>query len=256
MIEFAVAEYARKVLSRQFTVDADDRAMLDVLLAAADYAERSSENMRPPADRKRHACKAGCGHCCHMRVVATIPEVAALVHFMVTNFPREAITAIRQRVIETSRHTRGMSDEQWGLGHHACPLLVDDKCSVYVARPLDCRAYNSTDVRLCRVAAQNYLEWDVPTDNSWTLALKSAQAGFLQAIAGIGQRPRLVELTAALRVIFSEARAIERWLAGENPFADAELADSDPEQRAFLPWVPSDELREFAETYNSIPDTD
>jgi Fe-S-cluster containining protein len=256
MIEFAVAEYARKALSQQFTEDADDRAMLGVLLAAADYAERSSQEMRPPADRKLHACRAGCGHCCHMRVVATIPEVAAIMQFIVTNLSSEAITAMRQQVIETSQHTHGMSDEQWGLGQYACPLLVDDKCSVYAARPLDCRAYNSTDVRLCRVAAQNYLEWDVPTDDSWTLALKSAQAGFLQALAGIGQRPRLVELTAALRVVFSETRAIERWFAGENLFADAELADSDPEQRAFLPWVPSDELREFAETHDSIPDTD
>ena len=72
---------------------------------------------------------------------------------------------------------------------------------------------------------------------------KSAQAGLLQGLTGAGYRPRLVELTAALRVVFEDPTAIGRWLEGENTFASAELDPSDPEQRAFLPWVPSDELR-------------
>jgi hypothetical protein len=178
-----------------------------------------------------------------MRVVATVPEIIALTHFVVSNFSSEAIAALRQRVIETDKHTHGLSDEQWGAGHYACPLLVNKKCSAYAARPLDCRGYNSVDVESCRAAAQDYLEWDVPMDGNWMLAFKSAQAGFLQALTGTGQRPQLVEVTAALRVVFSNETAIDQWFAGENPFAGAELEELDPEQRAFLPWVPSDELR-------------
>jgi len=83
-------------------------------------------------------------------------------------------------------------------------------------------------------------------DGTLTSAFKSAQAGILQALTGTGHRPRLVELTAALRIIFEDPLAIERWLTGENPLAGAELDPSDPEQRAFLPWVPSDELRAAA----------
>ncbi len=247
MIEFAIAEFTRRSLSERLARAPDGQAMSDVLRAAAESAERSSEMMKPPADHQAHACRMDCSYCCHMRVVATIPEIIALAHFIALNFSAEAIAALRKRVIETDERTHGLSDEQWGAGRHACPLLVGKKCSVYAARPLDCRGYNSTDVKACHAAAKDYLEWEVPMDNSWTLAFKSAQAGILQALAGIGQRPRLVEVTAALRVVLSDSTAIERWFGGENPFAEAEIDCADPEQRAFLPWVPSDELRQAAE---------
>lgn len=252
MMEFAIAEFTRRTLSEHLVSDPDGQAMLDVLQAAADDAERSSETMKPPADHQAHACRVECSYCCHMRVVATIPEIIALAHFIASNFSIEAIAALRKRVIETDERTHGLSDEQWGAGRHACPLLVDKRCSVYAARPLDCRGYNSTNVKACRAAAKDYLEWDVPMDGSWMLAFKSAQAGILQALTGIGQRPRLVEVTAALRVILSDSTAIARWFGGENPFADAELDCADPEQRAFLPWVPSDELRETVEIPASL----
>ena len=87
-------------------------------------------------------------------------------------------------------------------------------------------------------------------DGAQMSAFKSAQAGLMQALSHFGHRPRLVELTAALRIIFEDPLAIERWLGGENPFAGAELDPSDPEQRAFLPWVPSDELRAAAAAEN------
>ena len=248
MIEFVIAEFARRILSERPIGAADRQALSDVLQAAAEYAERSYEKMKPPdPGRRPHACKAGCSYCCHMRVVTTVPEIIALANFIALNFSAEAIAALRQRVIETDERTHGLSDEQWGVGHHRCPLLVDGKCSAYTARPLECRGYNSTDVEACRAASKDYLGWDVPMDGMWMLAFKSAEAGLLQALVGNERRPHLVEMTAALRVVLSDGTAIERWFAGDNPFAGAELDSSDPEQRAFSPWVPSDELREATE---------
>jgi Fe-S-cluster containining protein len=247
MIEFAIAEFARRALSGAPLEAAGRDVAARAVQSVAEFAERSYGGLpRQAADRPALACKPGCSHCCHMRVVATVPEVIALADFIAANFSAAAIEAIGMRVAETDEKTHGLSDEQWGAGRFACPLLAEDRCSVYTARPLDCRGYNSASLAACRAAFLDYGEWDVPMDGVLTAAYKSAQAGLLQALAGAGCRPRLVELTAALRIVLEDATAIDRWFAGENPFADAELDPSDPEQRAFLPWVPADELRAAA----------
>ena len=248
MIGFAIAEFAREAYCECAGLSPNRETIALVVKSIGEHAERSAQRA---ADGRPIACKEGCSHCCHMRVVATVPEVIAVANFIARHFLGDAVEATRKRVIETDEKTRGLSDEQWGVAHHACPLLVDGKCSVYAARPLDCRGYNSTDVDACRAAARDYLDWQVPMDGALTSAFKSAQAGILQALTGTGHQPRLVEMTAALRVIFEDPLAIGRWLGGENPFAGAELDSSDPEQRAFLPWVPSDELRAAAAAEDS-----
>jgi Fe-S-cluster containining protein len=248
VIEFSIAEFARSTFSEPPPGAANRQVVAQRMRAIADLAERCHARMRKAGDSPQPpVCRAGCSHCCYMRVVATVPEMIALADFIAANFPPKTIESIRRRVVETDMKTHGLSDEQWGVAHHACPMLVDGKCSVYPARPLECRGYNSTNIESCRAAAENYLEWDVPMDIDLMAAFKSAQAGVLQALTRLGHPPRLVELTAALRVILEDPTAVDRWFDGENPFASAELDPGDPEQRAFLPWVPSDELRVAAE---------
>lgn len=227
--------------------------MVNAVAIAAGLAQHAYEDVqRSVAGSQPVACRAGCNYCCHMRVVATVPEIVVLYDYVVANFTNSEIAALRQRVFALDTKTRGLSDEQWGVGRFPCPMLVDGMCSAYTARPLDCRGYNSTSISACRAAAEDYLEWDVPMDQELMAANKSAQAGLLQGLTGAGYRPRLVELTAALRIVLDDPTTIERWFEGENPFADAELDLSDPEQRAFLPWVPSDELR-AATGYEELP---
>jgi hypothetical protein len=220
---------------------------------AADLAQQAFEQARTTgSESKPVACRADCNYCCYMRVVATVPEVIALCDYITANLSTGEVAALRERVKTLDTKTHGWSDEQRGMAGLPCPLLVDGLCSAYAARPLDCRGYNSTSIASCRAAAEDYRAWDVPMDGHLMAVNKSAQAGLLQGLTGAGYRPRLVELTAALRIVLDDETAIDRWLEGENPFAGAELDPSDPEQRAFLPWVPADELRAAAE-FEELP---
>jgi Fe-S-cluster containining protein len=196
-----------------------------------------------PAGGTRTACSKGCSYCCHMRVVVTAPEVLRIAAFIDETFSIEERTALARRVAATDRQAHGMSDEAWGEARLPCPLLIANECSVYPVRPLDCRAYNSLSAASCRDAFDSYSDWDVPVDGEHQSFYKTVQAGLLQALAVSGRSTSLLELTAALRVIFEVPFAILRWCAGENVFAAAELSPHDPEQQAFLPWTPSDYVR-------------
>ncbi len=80
----------------------------------------------------RHlACRAGCAGCCHhhLSVFAVEAEEARAAV--------EALPApIRARVEEQAREVIEREDRGEPV---ACPLLVDDRCSIYESRPLICR---------------------------------------------------------------------------------------------------------------------
>ena len=177
-----------------------------------------------------------------MRAVVTAPEVLRIAAFIEETFSVEEREALARRVAATDEQARGMSDEAWGAARVPCPLLVANECSVYSVRPLDCRAYNSCSVAACRDAFESYADWDVPVDAEHQSFYKSVQAGLLrrwpEAEGRIASRAH-----AALRILLRIRMPSVRWCAGENAFAAAELDPDDPEQQAFLPWTPSDALR-------------
>ena len=210
-------------------------ATIDALIAAAEADVTPSHG--------DIACSRGCCFCCHMRVVATPPEILRVAAFVEEAFSVEERAALARRVAATDDMARGMSDEAWGEARVACPLLVDGECSVYAVRPLDCRAYNSCSVVACEKAYENYAGWDVPVDADHQSHYKCVQAGLLQGLAGSDRPASLLELTAALRVLLEDSHAAARWCTGEDVFAAAELGANDAEQQAFLPWTPSDFLR-------------
>jgi Fe-S-cluster containining protein len=234
-----LAETARARVGPKLDVGIDSakiRAAIDALIALGD-ADAASGN-------RCTACRKGCSYCCHMRAVVTAPEVLRIAAFIEETFSVEEREALARRVEATDDQARGMSDEAWGAARVPCPLLVSNECSVYSVRPLDCRAYNSHSVAACRSAFESYAEWNVPVDAEHQSSYKSVQAGLLRALAGSGRPASLLELTAALRILLGDPNAAVRWCAGENVFAAAELAPDDPEQQAFLPWTPSDSLRD------------
>jgi Fe-S-cluster containining protein len=233
-----LAETARARVGGKLGVGVDSAqicAAIDALIMLGD-ADAASGNCRT-------ACSKGCSYCCHMRAVVTAPEVLRIAAFIEETFSVEEREALAGRVAATDKQARGMSDEEWGEARVPCPLLVDNECSIYSVRPLDCRAYNSHSVAACRDAFESYAEWDVPVDAEHQSSYKCVQAGLIQALAGSGRSASLLELTAALRILLEDPNAAVRWRAGENVFAAAELAPDDPEQQAFLPWTPSDCLR-------------
>ena len=153
LIEFAVAEHVRSKFPARETSGREqpDRGRC---VAAVLAQQAFEEAAKADSERDQIACREGCSYCCHMRVVATVPEIIALHDFIVAQLSASEIAELGRRIVALDEATHGLSDEQWGVGHYPCPVLVDGFCSAYAARPLDCRGYNSTNVAACSDAAR------------------------------------------------------------------------------------------------------
>jgi Fe-S-cluster containining protein len=76
-------------------------------------------------------CRAGCSGCCQHHLSVFAVEAAAI---------RQAFDALpvdmRERI---ERQARAVNERQARGEAVACPLLVDERCAIYAARPLICR---------------------------------------------------------------------------------------------------------------------
>lgn len=95
------------------------------------------------------ACKKACGFCCYQAVYANSYEVHLLHDFMRKKFTPKQKEAVKVAAMQKFAHTEKLSEEERLNYKETCPLLVDESCSAYPARPMACRIYLSTQLASC-----------------------------------------------------------------------------------------------------------
>jgi hypothetical protein len=195
-------------------------AVADNAAAVADTAAAEAKVRQPP--RPALACREGCAWCCYKVVGTAAPEVLRIVAYLRETLPPAQWSALRQRVDEGQQRRRALSLNQLRRAALPCPLLQDDRCLGYPVRPLTCRGYSSSDARRCEQAVgQREVPVPVylPQQRLSTMVLDGLRAGLEES----GLESTLLELTAALHLVLSDATVEERWLAGQKVFAEARL---------------------------------
>jgi Fe-S-cluster containining protein len=168
-------------------------------------------------------CRAGCSFCCHQNVDTTVPE-AILVALQLgnENDPRRAA------VLAAADAFRDLDDDARIMTGKPCPLLVDHKCSVYHARPINCRSFMSPDATNCqesmrRIDAGEVAAGETPLPIEVYVVLRFLCGGEQAAVRGIcrdlGVQSDMVELTQTVAAIIRDPALIGRWAAGEKVFA-------------------------------------
>lgn len=172
------------------------------------------------------ACAKGCWYCCTQMVAVTIPEVLRLAEHITNEWSPEQREALDERMASymkaTEAYHRGATKVR---PRHVCPLLQDAACSVWLVRPIICRAFNSTDVDACIRRKDNPQEDELPVP-SITGQLQigmSGRTGMRQALAKHGLDDSLYEMIPALIIALSTPGIAERYLAGEGVFDSARV---------------------------------
>lgn len=94
-------------------------------------------------------CKRGCSWCCHQPVFALDYELNYLKTAVDNLTDAAAISDIQEKAIQKQAKLGALKGDDLMNAKHPCPLLKDDACSAYEARPMACRIYLSSDVKSC-----------------------------------------------------------------------------------------------------------
>lgn len=142
-------------------------------------------------------CGAGCFHCCHQMVGVTAAELA-LVKDAVATLPDGVRDETRRRIADIAARGKGLDQAGWWRARLRCPLLDHDgRCQVHAARPLACRAMNSSSADTCRRSfAGERLQ--IPILAAQHRVHGHAQAGLAQALAETGGDTMIYGLGTAL----------------------------------------------------------
>lgn len=140
----------------------DVRAILTELQAVYHLFRERADAFKADG-RNPHLCRAGCSHCCKSGAVFAVTLAEAVqwslaIEAMPTapqqSSRRQATGLLKQQrqafaEVDGPRDVPGERDEalfssrvsRLNMAGPACPLLVEDLCSVYEDRPMLCRAY-------------------------------------------------------------------------------------------------------------------
>ncbi len=207
--------------------------------AAARLAHEKSDRALAEAWRlagTRPGCDRGCSYCCRgLRVDTTVPEVAAIASYLREQLSPDDLARVAERVSANAEKAHGTTV----MGYPAqmpCALLDESgKCIVYLVRPLPCRTDSSLDADACAAGYEEQLtngtEVDVPKLPQVMFAGTKCSAELRNAIRDRNLKTPVVELQEAVHIALSDAKAVDRWFAGEDAFAQARVntrADEKP----------------------------
>ena len=168
-------------------------------------------------------CKAGCSACCHLaKIDARAHEIFALAAWIKENFPEPELAALVARTKAHAEAVSGLSLAEHLRTVRACPMLLDNRCSVHPARPGVCRIGHSTDVSICQRAFENPNDLkargghNADVKASMTAAADGSTFAFLEA----GMDKTTYDLSSALYEALSNPEALNRWIGGDQAFSD------------------------------------
>jgi Fe-S-cluster containining protein len=183
--------------------------------------QKSLFEAEPPASAPQ--CAETCTACCYQKVACTIPEAFGIAAFLGER-GREALDRAAEAAERLHGETASLDDFGRVKTRLPCPLLVDQRCSVYELRPISCRAVYSADRSACENFYFNFaFDTRIPHYDLMIEAHGQMLLGYGRALEQLGLDGGIVELGSALAIILRQTDTIDRYLAGERVFEAAKL---------------------------------
>jgi Fe-S-cluster containining protein len=165
-------------------------------------------------------CKKGCSYCCHFRVDVSANEVFAISDYMKSKLSDEEFDHHLEKAKENKKKMAMLSQSKRIVTNVACPLLVDNACSIYEMRPAMCRKIHSTNVDACKHSFENPEDSNIKNAEHPVLAaitmtmLTAARDGFKSHKLD----DTVYDLSEVLVFALEDSKYQKRWLNGKKAF--------------------------------------
>lgn len=107
-----------------------------------------------------------------------------------------------------------------------CPLNVDNFCIVYSVRPMSCAGYHSFEVQKCIEDTLHPEEELKIVQDPERIQLRALYSKALSAgLLALGLDDTELEIIPALRIALMDEEAGQKYMNGENVFAEADRKD-------------------------------
>jgi Fe-S-cluster containining protein len=194
---------------------------LEIPLSAFFLADHLTRRFEAEAELPHPvACQSGCDSCCYNQVELTPPEALLICHHIAQHFSdaeQELLLAHVARIMEILK-TMGKAESAARRREIPCPLLRHRTCSIYPARPLVCRAMHGLDRERCAAELRRgSLAGSQYYAHRHEIAV-SVSAGLQEGCKAAGLQSKTLNLTRALHDFFTQEKAVERWINGEEVF--------------------------------------
>lgn len=166
------------------------------------------------------ACEEGCSYCCHLRAEAFGFELAAIWLFINRAKSPEAVKTIKQKILAQYMLVQALSTEEHFKTNVECPLLENDRCSIYPVRPISCAGHHSCSVESCRKSFENpgitgTEAGGIPTAMN-VKRIQTLQFSVVNQVMTANQREEIHhEFISGLHHVSQNPSSIQRWKAGK-----------------------------------------
>ena len=188
---------------------------------------RDFESESPAAE-----CHKGCSWCCRQLVAVTAPEAIYAARFIRSTFDHTGIQALKNRLADHVTTAAGLSSGDHVDQKLSCPFLEDDSCSIYDARPIQCRGVHSQSADFClrlldeRAEVEAQLSAGELSEPFLLIPLilhNSVQVGMAGALGHAGNKADLLDLAGSMKIALGDAEIARSWLDGKPVFEAARL---------------------------------
>jgi len=179
----------------------------------------------PAKIRSAVACRAGCGHCCHVSIDVQAHEVFFAAEYIQVNFSPAELAGVIERTAARRTLVAGLDSDARDRLMHPCALLRDEACSIYEGRPEACRVHHTSDAAVCAAHVAD------PGVNLETVFIPPLRArlfavmlGMDEALEKAGYDDRAYDLGSALHEALTNSLCRVLWLRRKPAFPDSCLA--------------------------------
>jgi hypothetical protein len=155
-----------------------------------------------------------------LNVAVLLPEAIAITWYLRRRYDVEQRIDLQERLTELHRRTAWLDDEERMFLREPCAFLDRDGCCmIHLVRPLLCRSITSADADVCRNGLAMVALDGLPSIDMNMLQkglMDAAFCGIAKALGGLGLDNRSWRLTSAVLWLFSEPKAINNFLSGEQ----------------------------------------